>query len=70
MTKPITYAGTGVDYSLMDPFKRQAQEAAQKTAHHLRKFDLSEVTWSRGESAYLIEMPDCFLAHVEEGLGT
>ena len=25
---------------------------------------------SRGESAYLIETPDCYLAHVEEGLGT
>src|SRR5581483_5043247 len=24
----------------------------------------------RGESAYLIELPDCYLAHVEEGLGT
>ncbi|KKT93149.1 MAG: phosphoribosylformylglycinamidine cyclo-ligase [Candidatus Andersenbacteria bacterium RIFCSPHIGHO2_12_FULL_46_9] len=70
MSHPMTYASTGVDYSLMDPFKRQAQEAAQKTAHYLREFDLSEVPWSRGESAYLIEMPDCYLAHVEEGLGT
>ena len=25
---------------------------------------------SRGESAYLVETPDSFLAHVEEGLGT
>lgn len=70
MSHPMTYASTGVDYSLMDPFKRQAQEAAQKTSHYLREFDLKEVSWSRGESAYLIEMPDCFLAHVEEGLGT
>lgn len=70
MSQPMTYASTGVDYSLMDPFKRQAQEAAQKTAHYLREFDLKEVTWSRGESAYLIELPDCYLAHVEEGLGT
>lgn len=70
MTKYMTYAATGVDYSLMDPFKRQAQEAAQETAHYLREFDLTEVTWSRGESVYLIEAPDCYLAHVEEGLGT
>ena len=70
MTKPMTYASTGVDYSLMDPFKRQAQETAQETAHYLREFDLKEVPWSRGESAYLIEMPDCYLAHVEEGLGS
>lgn len=70
MTQSMTYASTGVDYDLMDPFKRQAQEAAQKTAHYLHRFYLKEVPWSRGESAYLIEMPDCYLAHVEEGLGT
>jgi phosphoribosylformylglycinamidine cyclo-ligase len=70
MANQMTYAETGVDYDLMDPFKRRAQLAAQKTAHYLRKFDLNEVSWSRGESAYLIEMPDCYLAHVEEGLGT
>lgn len=70
MTQPMTYTGTGVDYSLMDPFKQQAQAAAQKTTHYLREFDLKEVPWSRGESAYLIELPDCYLAHVEEGLGT
>lgn len=69
-TVPMTYAATGVDYSLMDPFKRLAQQTAQETAHYLRAFDLNEVTWSRGESVYLIEGPDYYLAHVEEGLGT
>lgn len=70
MRKQMTYAGTGVDYSLMDPFKRQAQETAQKTSIYQLKSDRREVPWSRGESAYLIEMPDFYLAHVEEGLGT
>lgn len=64
-----TYAGTGVDYKDMDPFKIAAQKAAAKTAGNI-KFGYSEVTASRGESVYLIETPDSYLAHVEEGLGT
>lgn len=71
-TKGITYAGTGVDYSAMDPFKREAQFAAVRTqnAQNLIRNGMREVTSSRGESAYLIETKDSYLAHVEEGLGT
>jgi phosphoribosylformylglycinamidine cyclo-ligase len=67
---PHTYAASGVDYGLLDPFKRAAQEAAAGTAGNLARFGLREVPGTRGESAYLIEAPDFFLAHVEEGLGT
>jgi phosphoribosylformylglycinamidine cyclo-ligase len=66
----MTYAGSGVDYSALDPFKRRAQIAGRSTAEVLRRLGASEVEMSRGESAYLIETPDSFLAHVEEGLGT
>src|SRR5262245_50898574 len=66
----MTYAGSGVDYGALDPFKRSAQRAARATAGALRRLGVSEVEQSRGESAYLIETADCFLAHVEEGLGT
>lgn len=69
----MTYVGTGVDYDAMDPFKRMCQVAAQKTAgsiHHFSRGELKEFAPSRGESAYLIETPDGYLAHVEEGLGT
>ncbi|OGL66277.1 phosphoribosylformylglycinamidine cyclo-ligase [Candidatus Uhrbacteria bacterium RIFCSPLOWO2_01_FULL_47_24] len=66
----ITYAGTGVDYDAMDPFKREAQLAAMETAINVARLGLSEVLMSRGESAYLIDAGDRFLAHVEEGLGT
>ncbi|RPI50649.1 MAG: phosphoribosylformylglycinamidine cyclo-ligase [Acidobacteria bacterium] len=68
--KPMTYAGSGVDYDALDPFKRRAQLAGRSTADVLRRLGVSEVEMSRGESAYLIETPDSFLAHVEEGLGT
>ena len=66
----LTYAGSGVDYTALDPFKRRAQIAGRSTADVLRRLGVSEVEVSRGESAYLVETPDSFLAHVEEGLGT
>lgn len=66
----LTYAGTGVDYAVMDPFKVLAQEAGFGTSHNLLKHGFREVPGIRGESAYLIECPSYFLAHVEEGLGT
>jgi phosphoribosylformylglycinamidine cyclo-ligase len=36
----------------------------------IQRLGVSEVEMSRGESAYLIETPEGYLAHVEEGLGT
>jgi phosphoribosylformylglycinamidine cyclo-ligase len=66
----LTYASSGVSYDTLDAFKRMAQNAAGHTAPNIERLGLSEVVASRGESAYLIEFPDFFLAHVEEGLGT
>jgi phosphoribosylformylglycinamidine cyclo-ligase len=66
----MTYAGSGVDYGALDPFKRRAQLAGRSTADVIRRLGVSEVDASRGESAYLIETADSYLAHVEEGLGT
>ena len=70
MEEKMTYAGVGVNYEAMDPFKRMAQLAGRQTAEHIARFGFSEVPWSRGESCYLIETPWGYLAHVEEGLGT
>lgn len=69
----LTYAGSGVDYDALDAFKRQAQQAALRTAENIRRNsdnELSELVRSRGESAYLIEAGRSIFAHVEEGLGT
>jgi len=71
----ITYAGTGVNYDTMDPFKRLAQLAAQETAGniaHIHKGEYWTMETSRGESAFLINnsIENHLLAHVEEGLGT
>ncbi len=69
----MTYKNAGVDYDPMDHFKRHAQRFAQETAsniHHINDGEFVEVRCSRGESAFLIETPDGYIAHVEEGLGT
>lgn len=69
----LTYAGTGVNYDVMDPFKRKAQLAARETAgniSHVGGGQFEEFEPSRGESAYLIEVVGGYIAHVEEGLGT
>ncbi len=73
MTTGMTYAGTGVNYDAMDPFKRMAQLAARETASNIARLnggEFREFEPSRGESAYLIEAAKSYLAHVEEGLGT
>lgn len=66
----LSYEQSGVDYDRLDAFKRACQKAAATTTAALRSHGLSEPSGVRGESAYLIETPDEFLAHVEEGLGT
>ncbi len=69
----MTYEDTGVDYDLMDPFKRKCQIAARETAKNIERLGFREVEKSRGESAYLMEgnIEGPFkLAHVIEGLGT
>jgi len=71
--KNMTYAGTGVNYDAMDPFKRLAQLAARETAGNINRLnggEFREFEPSRGESAYLIETHNSLLAQVEEGLGT
>jgi phosphoribosylformylglycinamidine cyclo-ligase len=67
---PLDYRNSGVDYGPLDAFKRTCQRAAETTVGTLAAHGLTEVSAVRGESAYLIEAPDEFVAHVEEGLGT
>ena len=66
----LSYQQSGVDYDRLDAFKRACQRAAATTASALAGHGFSEPASIRGESAYLMEGPDEYLAHVEEGLGT
>lgn len=67
---PLTYQNSGVDYGPLDAFKRACQREAAGTAAALAQHGLSQPPDVRGESAYLVEAEDEYLAHVEEGLGT
>ncbi|MEO7363952.1 MAG: AIR synthase-related protein [Candidatus Saccharimonadales bacterium] len=69
-TPDNSYAAAGVDYSAMDPIKVLAQQTAAATAPHLATFGASELSASRGESAYVWEEADAYRALVIEGLGT
>jgi phosphoribosylformylglycinamidine cyclo-ligase len=66
----LTYERSGVDYEPLDRFKRSCQKLAAATKDGLITHGYTEPPAVRGESAYLIETSDHFLAHVEEGLGT
>src|SRR4051812_37757209 len=66
----LSYESSGVRYDQLDAFKRACQRAAKTTAAGLAPHGYAEPATTRGESAYLIEAQDHFLAHVEEGLGT
>jgi len=66
----LSYEQTGVNYGTLDAFKRVCQKQAATTTGALSGHGLSEPAAIRGESAYLVETPNEYLAHVEEGLGT
>ena len=66
----LSYEQSGVNYDSLDAFKRACQQAARNTTACLAGHGMKEPPAIRGESAYLIETPDQYLAHVEEGLGT
>jgi len=66
----LNYKSAGVDYDVLDTFKRACQRAAAGTVANLARHGLTEPAGIRGESAYLVETPTDYLAHVEEALGT
>ena len=68
--KPLSYEQAGVDYDLIDPLKVRAQHAAAATATHLAAHGFSEVTASRGESAYVVDVGPFYIASIVECLGS
>jgi len=64
------YANAGVQYSVLDAWKRNAQIAAARTADSLQRRRVEEIADSRGESAYVIDIGSALIATVTEGLGT
>lgn len=68
-SKKLDYAQSGVDYKSLDFLKRLAQKSSKNTAKNLSN-GIDEIAESRGESAYVLDIGDKYLAVVEEGLGT
>lgn len=66
----ITYSQVGDNYETKDPIKKLAQVAASKTSVNLKKNGFSEISDSRGESAYVWSQGKILMASVIEGLGT
>lgn len=68
--KKVTYSQVGDNYETKDPVKKFAQKAAAATGKNLSQFGFSEITDSRGESAYVWQQGNLLMASVIEGLGT
>ncbi|NQU10710.1 phosphoribosylformylglycinamidine cyclo-ligase [bacterium] len=66
----LNYKTAGVDYDILDGFKRACQRAATGTVSGLAGHGFTEPAGIRGESAYVLEGRDEDYAHVEEALGT
>ena len=69
-TAPLSYEQAGVQYVLIDPLKVAAQRAAAATGAHLAAHGFAEVTESRGESAYVVDVGPFYVASIVECLGT
>jgi phosphoribosylformylglycinamidine cyclo-ligase len=68
--KPLSYEDSGVNYDVLDAFKRACQTKAAGTKGALAAHGASEPEGVRGESCYLIDAGDSYIGHVEEALGT
>ncbi|MFA6251019.1 MAG: AIR synthase related protein [Candidatus Paceibacterota bacterium] len=69
----MTYAGSGVSYTAMDPFKIACQKRAMLTSKNAERLGFKSIEWTRGESAFMVGFTTGgrqYLSHVEEGLGT
>ncbi len=66
----LSYEQSGVDYSLIDPLKVAAQQAAAQTGTNLHAHGFAEVAASRGESAYVVDVGPFYIASIVECLGS
>jgi phosphoribosylformylglycinamidine cyclo-ligase len=66
----LTYESVGDNYDTKDPVKKLFQDSAKETGKHLKKIKFHEVSETRGESAFVWQQGNYFMASVIEGLGT
>jgi phosphoribosylformylglycinamidine cyclo-ligase len=68
--KKITYSEVGDNYETKDPIKKLTQESARQTGKNLLEHGFTEISETRGESAYVWQQGNVLMASVIEGLGT
>jgi len=68
--RKISYQESGVSYESLDPAKTLAQRAGKETAIHLKNYGFEEISNTRGESAFVWNQNDTYMASVTESLGT
>ena len=66
----LTYAKVGDNYNSKDPILNKVLTVAQKTNKNLVYKGYKELPFSRGESAFIWDQGDCYMAYVLECLGT
>lgn len=66
----LTYSQVGDNYDTKDPVNKLSQTAAAATAIHLKAYGFPEVSATRGESAFVWDQGNYFMASVLECLGT
>jgi len=66
----ISYQESGVSYESLDPAKTLAQKAGAQTGIHLTNYGFPEISDTRGESAFVWQQEDIYMASVTESLGT
>lgn len=64
------YAQAGVDYKNLDAAKKLAQKSSITTSKYLQELGFAEVSESRGESAFVWDQSDMYMASALECLGT
>jgi phosphoribosylformylglycinamidine cyclo-ligase len=65
-----SYSKSGVVYEIMDPVKKLSQEKAKETSNNLKYSGFKEVLESRGETAYVWDQGEYYMASVLECLGS
>lgn len=71
MNRKLTYSQVGDDYdNIKDPVKKLAQKFARSTTINLTRKGFKEISETRGESAYVWQQGDIYMAFSVEGLGT
>lgn len=66
----LSYSSSGVDYETLDPAKKLSQLEAKKTTLNLTEKGFKEIEQSRGETAFVWDMGDFYMASVLECLGS